>query len=133
MNAEPEAISNQSLHSKLMVLETKLETHGEQMAGHVADAVSFRADTRQALDDITERLGKGETRFALIEKGIDANTATLGEMNGKLDTLIAEENRRKGRDGVVRAILDSKALAWLIAALGAIWAVITGTGQGSGS
>jgi len=133
MTTEPEDISNQSLHAKLMVLETKLQTHGEQMAGHVADAASFRADTRQSLEEITERLGKGETRFALIEKGIDANTATLGEMNGKLDTLVAEDNRRKGRDGVFRAIIDSKALAWLIAAAGAVWAVITGTGQGGGS
>lgn len=133
MNPEPEAISNQSLHAKMMVLETKLQTHGEHMAGHVAEAASFRADTRRALDDITDRLGKGETRFALIEKGIDANTQTLGEMNGKLDTLVAEENRRKGRDGVFRAILNSKALAWLIAAAGAVWAVITGTGQGGGS
>lgn len=130
MNGDPEAISNHSLHAKLMTLEAKFEAHGRQLDDHVGQASEFRRETGETLRAIDSRLGKGETRFALVEQGIAGNTATLGKIDTKLDTLIAEENQRKGREGVLAAILSSKAFGWLAAFVAAVGAFFAGSNQG---
>lgn len=126
MTSDPEAISNHSLHAKLMVLESQFQDHAEK-------ASCARRESSANFREINERLGKGEVRFALIERGISANTETLETINGKLDTLVASENQRKGRDGVLAALLNSKLVIWLFGICGTVGAWLWGSSHGGGS
>lgn len=125
MQSDQDAISNHSLHAKLMVLESQFQEHAEK-------ASTARQESSQNFREINDRLGKGEVRFALIERGIGANTQTLDTINGKLDTLVASENQRKGRDGVLSALANSKLIIWLFGICSTVGAWLLGSSQGGG-
>lgn len=130
--SENEAITNYSLHAKMMVMEGKLEAYGGQMNEHVAQATAFREKTGTALQEINSSLSKGEIRFALLDQTIGHNSTKLSAIDDKLDTLIASENQRKGRDGVFSALLRSPLAAWItsvVAGLAAAVAWIKGGGS----
>lgn len=128
--SENEAITNYSLHAKMMVMEGKLEAYGGQMNEHVAQATAFREKTGTSLREINASLSKGEIRFALLDQTIGQNSTKLSVIDDKLDTLIASENQRKGRDGLLSQIWNSSIVRWLAGILTLVGTFFWGRGGG---
>lgn len=117
MSGNDEHISNYSLHAEMMVLKSRLESHGDQVNNHVKEAAAFRGEMTSSVAEITRRLGDGNTRFAVIEDKIQNNTNTLSDINKKLDGLVESENKRKGRDDLLSQIWNSSVIRWMLGIL----------------
>lgn len=100
------------------MIESRLDVKGETVA-----------EMRGDIETIKGQMGAGAVAFGEIRSCLAAIKTGQDRMNEQITSLIAQENQRKGREGVWAAIVNSKGVAWLVAALAAVGAWFAGQGD----
>ncbi len=89
------------------------------------DRQATRQDGQEAkLDAIRDDIGEIKTRLSVIEH--DSLGAQVAALREEVDTLKMAEAERKGAGGIVKMLLKSPTLGWLVGAITTVWAIATG-------
>lgn len=102
------------------------------------DHAEALAESREDVRTIRDRLDKGQEMFSRVSTSLtkiemvltsitkaQAEYDDIAKSHGRrLTDLEADQNVRKGERGVWAAILNSKAAAWVAAAIAAGWALV---------
>jgi len=73
---------------------------------------------------ITKEIERSIT--AAVEKAIEPVNADIVALKAAVKVLEGAKSKDEGARGVIASILNSRLLAWLLAVLGAAWAVLSG-------
>jgi hypothetical protein len=111
----PEAVTHEDLQTGIAVLKSMAEDRDRVIGG-------LRSDIRTVATDVSTV----KIEFSSLKEVLGQEREAINRLSQSIDSLTASEHRREGRDGVWSAILRSPAMAWIVGALAAVGAFLTG-------
>lgn len=97
-----------------------------QILGQIRDSL---AAINRKQDTISKDIGSASERIARLEERnerIERMERQMATIDGRVDVLLKDKDRRDGAAGFATALLKSPALGWLVSAVVTAWAILTG-------